>query len=308
MSDSGSDFSTDSECPSMPRKRKTEQEVPCAQYDFTYFINDDTEIHAFVQTLRSLFKMWTFQTEQCPSTGRLHYQGRGSLMKKKRFTEFKYMLSEHGIRLHVSPSSNPSQVHDIFYMMKLDTRVEGPWDNRSWRDPPYIPRQFRGFETKLYPYQQKIIDSKEQFEFRKVNLVYDPDGNSGKSTLAALGALRHGGFDIPIVSDSEKLMYTVCNKLRDSNCREPGLMFLDLPRSALHNEKSWCSFMSTIEQIKKGYAYDLRNHFKDWWFDSPQIWVFTNTLPEMKYLSKDRWVIWMISKDRDLLWFDAFKM
>lgn len=293
----------------MPRKRKREVESYCAQYDFTYWLNDNSyDLVGFVGFIRTLFKMWVFQKECCPSTGTLHFQGRGSLMKKKRWGELKALIAEHNVsNLKVFPSSNPSQVHDIFYMMKLDTRQEGPWDNRSWKDPPYIPRQYRGIEQKLYPFQKQIIESKKDFEYRHVNLVFDQKGNSGKTTLAALGSLVHGGFDIPVVADTEKLMYTVCNKLRDAGCREPGLMFLDLPRAALHSEKKWSEFLTCIELIKKGYTYDLRNHFKDWWFDSPQVWVFTNNLPEIHLLSPDRWVIWVINNDRELERFSVEK-
>lgn len=290
MSDS-EDTCSDS---TMPRKRKREVEVPCAQYDFTHWTDTTESLHSFVQMLRQLFKMWVFQKEACPTTGRLHYQGRGSLMKKKRWGELKSLLAENDWKMHVSPSSNPSQILEIFYFMKIDTRVEGPWDNRSWKEPEYIPRQYRGIEHKLWPYQKQIIESKNEFEPRRVHLVYDPIGNCGKSTVAALGHLIHGGFDIPTVSDHQQLIQCVCNKLRDANCRDPKLLFLDLPRAALKDDKHFGPFMSTIEMIKKGKSFDMRNHYKEWWFDSPQIWVFTNQPPSMYLLSPDRWVVWTI--------------
>jgi hypothetical protein len=69
---------------------------------------------------------------------------------------------------------------------------------------------------------------------------------------------------------------------------------------------------SAIETIKDGYVYDERNHFKEWWFDSPNIWVFTNSVPETDYLSKDRWVYWEVNnltkkltKLNDDYWIDS---
>lgn len=69
-------------------------------------------------------------------------------------------------------------------------------------------------------------------------------------------------------------------------------MFFDMPRAmpkqALHG------LYTAIEQIKKGKVYDLRYHYKDWWFDSPQIWVFSNTMPDRSLLSADRWKVWTV--------------
>lgn len=57
---------------------------------------------------------------------------------------------------------------------------------------------------------------------------------------------------------------------------------------------------SAIEQIKKGKLVDLRYHYKCWWIDSPQIWVFSNRMPDTRMLSADRWKLWKVTADRDL--------
>jgi len=57
---------------------------------------------------------------------------------------------------------------------------------------------------------------------------------------------------------------------------------------------------SAIEQVKKGKLFDIRYNYKAWWIDSPQIWVFTNHLPDLNLLSGDRWRIWVINDDKIL--------
>jgi hypothetical protein len=58
---------------------------------------------------------------------------------------------------------------------------------------------------------------------------------------------------------------------------------------------------SAIEQIKKGKVYDMRYSYKEWWFNSPQIWVFGNHMPDLSMLSADRWKIWSIDASMDLV-------
>jgi hypothetical protein len=55
---------------------------------------------------------------------------------------------------------------------------------------------------------------------------------------------------------------------------------------------------TAIEQIKKGKLYDLRYKYKCYWIDSPCIWVFTNREPDENLLSRDRWKIYEIKKQK----------
>jgi hypothetical protein len=61
-------------------------------------------------------------------------------------------------------------------------------------------------------------------------------------------------------------------------------------------------FYSGIEVIKNGVAYDKRYTAKKIRFNRPRIFVFTNTLPELNLMSKDRWVIWTIINNDLIKW------
>ena len=50
-----------------------------------------------------------------------------------------------------------------------------------------------------------------------------------------------------------------------------------------------------------GGAYDKRYTAKKIRFGRPNIFVFTNTLPELSLMSKDRWKIWTINDDNELI-------
>ena len=92
-------------------------------------------------------------------------------------------------------------------------------------------------------------------------------------------------------------MIPFCNDYKDiiRMCYDIGVYksyLIDLPRAVskerLHN------MYAAIETIKGGYAFDDRYKFQDRYFDCPNIFVFTNFLPDEEFLSKDRWRYWAI--------------
>jgi hypothetical protein len=70
---------------------------------------------------------------------------------------------------------------------------------------------------------------------------------------------------------------------------------VDMPRGMKKDRLG--DFYSGIEVIKNGVAYDKRYTAKKIRFDRPRIFVFTNTLPNLELMSKDRWEIWKIDED-----------
>jgi len=278
------------------RSADTNHEHEVYIFDFTFFgpkggtLPDTT---AFVQLIQPLFKKWVFQLEACPTTGRRHYQGRGSLFKKHRQPALCGLLNDTELRgMDVSESSNNSKTDAIFYALKYDTRVDGPWSDKDWKDPPYIPRQFRGLIDRLYPYQKSVLDSRLEFNDRRIDVIVNKKGNIGKSTLASLGRLHYGALDLPPISDHKELLQVVCDVLMARNERSPGLVFVDCPRSI--DQKRMAPYFIAIEQIKKGYVCDVRFKYREWDFDSPRVWVFVNHDICTKYLSTDRWRFWTI--------------
>jgi hypothetical protein len=269
---------------------------PIAVWDWTLPAGDRTDDEV-LDTAKKLFKKYAFQLEQGDS-GYLHYQGRGSLQKKRRFTELKALADKIGWNdCHWSPSSTASQKGDCFYPTKEDTRVRGPWTDKD-QPAMYVPRQYRDLEKKLHPWQQTVWDSADTFDARSINLIYDAEGGKGKSTLASLMDLHRKGIDLPPMNDAEKLIQSVADILMARELRTPGVVFVDLPRAM--DKKRLGGLYTAIEQIKKGKVYDIRYTYKEWWFDSPQIWVFTNIEPDLTLLSRDRWKIWTI-EDMDLV-------
>ena len=232
------------------------------------------EILKFCQTTT---KQYAFQLEKATTTGYLHYQGRISLKIKTR-----KMIGSISPKVHWSPTSGPSN-NNVFYVMKAETRLKGPWTDKD----AYIPRQVRGITLKTW--QQAIVDNVGVWDTRTINVVFDNVGNIGKSTLVTYMGCHGMARRIPVMQQHKDLMRMVMD------CPTSQMYLIDFPRAI--NKKEANGFWSAIEEVKNGYAYDDRYSFKEKYFDCPNIWVFTNVLPEPYMLSNDRWRYWRVEDD-----------
>lgn len=268
----------------MGETKKRDSNLCC--YDFT--LPYEIEERELVNKLLTFCKKGFFQHE-LSKTGYHHWQGRISLLDKIRPSRLiKMKLIE---KIHWSPTSNKNK-NNYDYVTKDYTRIGYPVDiNKKLK---FIPEQYKGLHKRLKPFQQTIWDSADIKEFRKTNLVYDPPGKKGKSTVAALIDLHDRGIDLPPFNDSIQLIQATLNILEGKKLRTPRCICIDLPRSM--NQNKLGELYTAIEQIKKGKVYDFRYKYREWWFDSPQIWVFCNVLPLKEYLSVDRWSVFTIDE------------
>lgn len=271
----------------------------CTTWDFRanqeYFSPED-----LLKFMKLNCKKYVFQLEKGKETGYLHWQGRFSLMAKTIKSSVVKSLGREPN--YLEPTSKENHKDLFFYVMKEDTRVGetymDPYHKKALGiDEFYMPRQYR--DKTLYPYQQTIRDSAEHFDDRMIDLIVDPTGGVGKSTIAAICEILDHAIDLPIVNDHKDLIHSMCDTCMDRQTRNPKLVFLDMPRAL--DKRSLNGFYTAIEQIKKGKLYDLRYHTKTYWIDSPRIWVFTNEEPDENLLSRDRWRIWRVNKQTKIL-------
>ena len=224
-----------------------------------------------------------------------HYQGRISLIKKKRKSELLSLLYENDFLLanaHWRPTTN-NCMGNIFYCVKIDSRVAGPWTDMDEK-PMKIPIQIKMIKE-LYPYQQEIIDrAKYCWSSRSINVLYDPAGCKGKSTLATYCGCHKIGRKIPCLNNYLDIMQCIMSMPIS------GLYFIDMPRAI--NKYKLVEFYAGIEDIKNGFCFDTRYKYTELYFDSPEIWLFTNVLPDTNMLSKDRWVVWSIQNNELFLY------
>ncbi len=261
----------------------------CCVWDFTA-PSDKNDEFDMIKLFKLQCKKYCFQEEKGLKTGYLHYQGRISLKLKLRLTGVLKLFPKGW---NWSPTSSANRDNN-FYVCKSDTRIKGPWKDTD----QYIPRQIREMKE-MFPFQQTIIDLAKVWDTRTIHLIWDKKGNKGKSYLALYMRAHKLGSYIPFVNDYKDLM-------RMAYCMPYKKSFLvDLPKAIKKDKLN--QMYSALETIKNGYAFDDRYHFKDILFDCPNIFVFSNRLPDLQYLTFDRWKIWTI-KDNKLVKEDKFQL
>lgn len=255
-----------------------QRDNPCCTYDITYPENRTT-----MGDLRTMFsthcKKYSFQLEKGESTGYLHFQCRISLKVKQRITAvIKGPLNIPGCNITVTSTANAG---NDFYTTKQDTRVDGPWTDQ---DKPVLKTVAK--MTTLYPWQESLIHHVTIPNDREVHVIIDVSGNNGKSSFAKYMWTHYDAQPIPPLNQAKDLaQFTM------GFSKKP-IYIIDMPRAM--KKKDLFELYSGIEQLKNGMVYDTRYHARFEYFDEPQVIVFTNTMPKMRYLSRDRWKLWSI--------------
>lgn len=261
----------------------TEKNKQVYVFDFTSYEDDHI---CLLNWCKKYCKKYCFQLEVGEESGLRHYQGRISLKEKRYPTS----IPKNGLQFHFSRTTDENKNND-FYACKEHTRIEGPWKDTD--EEVYITKQsiiFNSFE--LRKYQVKIKQWCQEFDMRRINIIYDNIGNMGKSIFAehleGLGLIE----EIPPYRLMDDIFQWVYGRPKK------GAYFLDLPRGMKKDKLA--DLYSGIEIIKNGVAYDKRYSAKKVRFDRPRIFVFTNELPCFELMSKDRWEVHKITEDFDL--------
>lgn len=265
----------------------TSQDIPCYVWDFRYSkscFNNENELK---ELFKGKVKKYVFQ-EECGASGYEHYQGRFSLIKKNRKTAILKLFSENPPQ-YLQPTVTQEHQKDAFYCMKEDTRVAGPWKDTD-PPPPILTQQMTMFQSwGLKPWQSSLEQKLATFDLRAIDLVYDPNGNIGKSLFSEYLEYKGVAEEIPPFRLMDDIFAWVA-----SRPIKP-LYIIDMPRGMKKDKLG--DFYSGIEVIKNGVAYDKRYTAKKVRFDRPRIVVFTNTLPVFKLMSMDRWRIHTVKND-----------
>lgn len=267
--------------------------LPCSLVN-----NQDNSLHWLKNALDQCSKEWHFQLEKGES-GLLHYQIRLSLKTKMRQSTMLNKSKNDKLPIPGRWSITSKAVmeemktnHDAFYVLKEDTRIEGPWSSTDTKGR-YYTKQIQLFETyELRPYQKLIKLECEKFDLRRIDIIYDEIGNVGKSLLTEWLEYEGLAEEVPPFRAMEDIMGWVATRPIHK------AYIIDMPRGMKKDKLA--DFYAGIESLKNGLCYDKRYSANKIRFDRPRIFVFTNSLPVFELLSKDRWVIWKMNKEFDV--------
>lgn len=255
-------------------------------WDFTLWSEIDHTL--VIKALREIGKKWSFQQERS-AEGRLHYQGKVSLHKRKRFNEMLALVRPTPLcSAHWSPSSTNSGA-SFSYVTKLDTRAAGPWHDTDEPVEPFIMPDDIKEIAMLRPWQTAVTTWAlwPIYERRKIAVIVDLIGGIGKTTMKRWLQCNHRDHVqvIPPLSDPKDMAQFIMSTRRP-NIR---CYIVDIPR-ACTDPKVLARLYGGLETIKDGSCYDTRYKGREMVFTPPRVLVFTNTIPDIKWMSKDRWI------------------
>jgi hypothetical protein len=246
---------------------------------------------------------WCFQLEQPEVAGKnpdewyKHYQCRVSLKKKLYLNPMMILMRNYGLKFNEQALSRTSKTcaenkHATFsYVMKEYSRIDGPWDDKQ--DRKFKSKSVIWVDEHPEPWHRQVLDTLKDYEHRKINLLIDSNGNTGKTNFEDWLAFYNHAFDL-WYDDDHKHMLASAYDNAPQNC-----FTINLERAL--DKKNMRSFWTMIERMKDGRFQDNRYKCKRIKTERPHIWIFTNFTPEVWMQSKDRWNLWTINDDKELV-------
>lgn len=178
-----------------------------------------------------------------------------------------------------------SELKDVIPLMAI-------YNNKRRTIDPKLLKYYEKWEQTMRKWQKdlyNIIDS--EADRRKVYWIVDEIGGQGKTdfctyvdtfkkkdeclTIASSGSLRD-------ISD-------VVRNWMDRTGASPKIILIDIPRT--FNDDKHNSIYTIIESIKNGRLTCTKYKGDTIQFYPPHVMVFSNWMPDISFLSKDRWVI-----------------
>lgn len=130
-------------------------------------------------------------------------------------------------------------------------------------------------------WQKQIIEEcKTPPDRRTINWIADPDGGKGKSTLQRHLVLKYNAL---LVGGKCSDIKCALAKLKKEKLPMPKIILFNLTRD--HEKISY----QALEEIKDGVFFSGKYESGMVVMNPPHVYVFANTLPEVKYLTLDRW-------------------
>lgn len=286
--------------------KSTSGAIQCYVYDFSLSAAQCGSREPIISWLKENAAKWVFQEEMTEAkeekkTGYHHWQGRVSLIKKKRLTTLvKSCESSVMKKCHWSITSTNAK-SGFTYVMKADTRINGPWTDKDG-DVEEVMEEINREVKEWYPWQKEIINDCKDFKEKKrypdtrtITFIYDKVGKAGKSTLCKYLDVHKLANVLPPVTDCQDM-------LQMAMCMPKAKAFLiDIPRGDRQKPEKIQQMWNGIETLKNGYAYDKRHVFKSRRTASPAMYIFSNHLPDLACLSEDRWEIKFIDYEFNLV-------
>lgn len=242
------------------------------------------------------FAHWVFQKEKGSNEGQEHYQCRGQLESPLSKQSLLQIFDSRGLKSQVSlqPESNNSiqQGGLTFYVMKDDTRLEGPWHDSAFKPRKRVKYEAKDLEcmkTPL-PWQAQVMAMlTPDPDDRTIIWIGDPVGNHGKSKL-----MKWLRFQSDV--DCARVPMGSATQIKTSVIEKgPHRVYMvDLPRTVGKEERIQ-EIYSALEELKNGWVESaMYGKAAELLMEPPHVIIFSNGFPTLSHMSHDRWRVYRI--------------
>jgi len=165
------------------------------------------------------------------------------------------------------------------------------YNNKRREIDPKLVKYYQKWEQSMRKWQKdlyNIVDSKA--DRRKVYWVVDEIGGQGKTDFCTyVDTIKKKDECLTIASSGS--LRDIADVVRNWMDRGayPKIILIDIPRT--FNDDKHNSIYTIIESIKNGRLTCTKYKGDTIQFYPPHVMVFSNWMPDVSYLSKDRWVI-----------------
>lgn len=262
----------------------------------------DNIVELIKEESEKVAKKYVFQLEKTTVTegeethDNWHYQGYWNLKERKRLSTLINEVKDSMPGIHISIASKNGIEALKKYCMKEDTRVKGPWGDKGFKyTKQYDPKKDDSLIVNLRPWQQKLKDIilNDKPNDRKIMWVYDDKGGVGKSSFTKYMLVWYGIPDYDI-SDKKDILAQVSEEMRHK------AYIFDLSRTK-GKKQDMDDVYSAIEQIKNGVVKNTKYKVSRQVMNIPHVIVFSNYPYNKEKMSQDRWSLYKISPDEQLV-------
>lgn len=299
-----------------------------------YFVEEDVEFDdpegMMIQIARtnntdSFLAECSLRKEKGHVAGKVHYQGYLKLAKKQTLNGVLESNSWLIKCLRAKGHIMYSHAKNDGYLDKISTGLTDKIRMKEVKEPPKLEMNFMAMfmqnqvdEDELLTWQEdwfsevgELLNTPKDWRHwmrekkftREINIICDPQGNTGKSVAQNyMDCTERLFYTMPALGTGQDVNQWVTSSLKDlAEKYMPKVVCVNWSRafSGNLNKRAVMGFFQGIEAIKDGKCFDVRYSATEVkWKYAPAVYIFCNEIPSwvQKSMSADRWNIRYIVK------------